>query len=81
MDSGRAVRWGRKALVNYTRCRTGKGDLLRWKKILDPDLEGVTCRRCAEAEEMGAHVALVCIENKELGRRFGSWGQIDDSKR
>ena len=41
---GRVVRWNLKTLVNYTRYRTGKENLLRWKKILDPGLEGVMCR-------------------------------------
>ena len=25
---GRVIGWGRMAMVNYTRCRTGKGNLL-----------------------------------------------------
>ena len=52
-----------------------QGNLLRWKKTLDPGLEDVTCRKCGEAEETGAHMALVCFENEGLGRRFGSWEQ------
>lgn len=49
------MRRNRKALVNYTRCRTGKGNLLRWEKILGPDLGDTMCRRYR------AHVALVCV--------------------
>ena len=70
---GRVIGWDRKALVSYKRCRTSKGNLLRWKKRLDPGLEDVTYRICGEAEETGAHVGLVCFENEGLGRRFGSW--------
>ena len=36
---------------------------------------------CANVEEIGAHLALVCIENERLERHFGSWEQIDDPKR
>lgn len=39
------------------------------------------CRRYGEAEESGAHMALVCIENEGLGRWFDSWDQIDDPAR
>ena len=55
---GRIVRWNSKALVNYTRCRTGKGNLLKWKQVLDPDLEDTWCKKCDTVGETGAHVAL-----------------------
>ena len=32
----RAIRWNRKALHNYTQCRTGKGNLGKWKNQIDP---------------------------------------------
>lgn len=74
---GRVIGWkGRKAIVNYTRCRTGKGNLLRWQKILDPDLEDGRCRECGLAEETGAHIALVCRELQRteiLGIREKVW--------
>lgn len=75
---GRAVGWNKRALVDYTRCRAGKGNLLSWKKILNPGLEDVMCRRCGKS---GAHVALVYIEGEKLGGRFRSWEQADDPKR
>lgn len=68
-------------LVNYTMCRTGIGNLLRWKTVLDPGLEDTSYRGCGGAEEAGTHTALICSENGELGRRFGSWGQADDPER
>ena len=38
------------------------------------------CRKCRNAGETGAHVALVCVENEGLERHFRSWEQIDDPK-
>ena len=78
---GRVVGWNRRAQANYTRYRTGKGNLLRWKKTLDPGPEDTSCRRCGRAEETRTHVALTCSENEELGRRFGSWEQVGDPER
>jgi len=34
---GEPLRWNRRALLNYTQCRTGKGKLVVWT--------GVQCRR------------------------------------
>ena len=44
--------WNRRALV-YTRCRTstGKGNQLRWKKILGPGLEDTICAHAGGVEE------------------------------
>lgn len=42
LGTGRVVRWNGRALINYTRCRTGKGNLLGWKKILVPGLDDNT---------------------------------------
>ena len=81
---GRVTVWKkRKAVINYTRCGMGKGNMLRWQKILDSDLEDDRCRECGLAEETGAHIALICREIEEvgLGRRFGSWEQADDPER
>ena len=81
---GRVTGWrSRKAVINYTRCRMGKGNLLRWQMILDPDLEDDRCRECGLAEETGAQFALVCreLENVGLVKRFGSWKQVDDPDR
>ena len=81
---GRVTSWKkRKAVINYTRCRTGKGNMLRWQKILGPGLDDDQCRECSLAEETGTHIALVCREMEEvgLGRRFGSWEQADDPER
>lgn len=80
---GSITRWkSRRAVVNYMRCRTGKGNMRIWQKILDPNLEDDQCRECGLAEETGTHIALVCREMEGLGiagRRFGSWEvQVDD---
>ena len=77
---GRVIGWDRKGLVNYTQCRTGKENLLRWKKILDPDLEDVSGRKCGGAEESGAHVALVCFENEGLQFETEIW-QLESDRR
>ena len=37
------------------------------------DLEG---RKCGNAKETKAHVALVCMETEGLGRRFATWLMI-----
>ena len=66
---GTVIRWEKRAIINYTRCRTGKGNLR---------VESTLCRGCGRFEETGAHVALVCLENEKLGRHFGSWEQADD---
>ena len=44
--------------------------------MLDSDLEDVMCRQCGEAEETGAHVALICREGEGLGWCFGSWEHL-----
>ena len=38
-------------------------------------------QKCGNAEEAGAQVTIVCVENGKLGRHFGSWEQIDDTRR
>ncbi|KAF8418352.1 hypothetical protein EV426DRAFT_700579 [Tirmania nivea] len=43
------------------------------------DLEA-TCRSCGKYEESESHVALVCCEGEWMGRRFGSWEDIDRVK-
>ncbi|KAF8430372.1 hypothetical protein EV426DRAFT_708553 [Tirmania nivea] len=77
----RAIKGERKALVNFTRCRTGKGDLLTWRKKLDPGLDNTLCRGCGRYEETGENIALVCSGGEGLGRRFGNWEEMDDLKR
>ncbi|KAF8419560.1 hypothetical protein EV426DRAFT_719904 [Tirmania nivea] len=41
---GRVVKWHRKAVVNYTRCRSGKGDFAVWKQILGKHDGDISCR-------------------------------------
>ncbi|KAF8421844.1 hypothetical protein EV426DRAFT_718542 [Tirmania nivea] len=79
--SFRVVEWRRKPVVNYTRCRTNKGDFAKWLQVLDTGREGVSCRYCGKYEESGFHVALVCMEGESLGRRFGNWEEVDDPAR
>ncbi|KAF8427008.1 hypothetical protein EV426DRAFT_707233 [Tirmania nivea] len=58
----------------------GKGDFAVWRRKLgEGDLEA-TCRSCRKYEESGSHVALVCCEGEWMGRRFGSWEDIDRVK-
>jgi len=65
---GRVLKWNRKALYNYTQCRTGKGRLGMGVHTLDP-WEDPTCTAedCYELET-GRHVAMVCISGEWLGR-------------
>src|SRR5205807_985897 len=75
---GRTLKWNRKALLNYTQCRTGKGRLGMWRYTLDP-WEDPTCREeGCDALETGKHVALSCISGEWLGRRWSSWEQADN---
>jgi len=77
---GRAVRWGRKARVDYVHCRTGKGNLQAWRHVLDeytPD----RCRKCGRYAETGKHVALVCIHGEDIGRRWKTWDQMVEPER
>ncbi|KAF8416447.1 hypothetical protein EV426DRAFT_686075 [Tirmania nivea] len=74
---GRVVRWNRRAVVNYSRCRSGKGDFAVWKRTLGEEDGDATCRHCRKYEESGRHIAFVCGEGEWLGRRFGSWEDVD----
>ena len=56
---GRAIRWNRKALHTFTQCRTGKGNLGKWKNQLDPWVDA-SCRHCGEETETGFHAGMVC---------------------
>jgi len=55
----RVLKWNRKALYSYTRCRTGKGRLGWWGYILDQWEEDPICKECHNLKT-GHHVALVC---------------------
>ena len=77
---GRAIKWNRKALRNYTHCRTGKGRLGRWRNMLDP-WEDSNCRFCDEGQETGSHIAISCPEGEWLGRRWSTWEQMAESDR
>ncbi|KAF8423062.1 hypothetical protein EV426DRAFT_717717 [Tirmania nivea] len=70
----------KKAVVNYTRFRSGKGGFAVWKQTLGEGDGDVSCRICGRYDETGHHVALVCGEGEWLGRRFGSWEDIDSLK-
>ena len=77
---GRVVKWNRKARVAYVQCRTGKGNLQAWRhkigKADDPE-----CRKCGRYAETGKHVALVCTHGEEIGRRWGTWEDMDERAR
>jgi len=77
---GRVVKWNRKARVNYVHCRTGKGNLQAWRHVLDID-QSDECRKCGRYAETGRHVALVCIHGEEIGRKWGTWEDMDDPER
>ena len=73
----RVVRWNRKAPVNYVHCRTGKGNLQAWRHVLDVD-QPDECRKCGRYAETGRHVALVYIHGEEIGRKWGTWEDMDE---
>jgi len=56
---GRTLRWNRKALLNYTQCKTSKEKLGVWRHTLDP-WGGPLCRECGFELETSKYVALVC---------------------
>ena len=59
--------------------RAAKGNLQSWRQILDNNLDPIW--GCGNYSETGRHVALSCIEGKWLGRKWGAWGDMDDSKK
>ena len=77
---GRAIKWNRTALRNYTHCRTGKGRLGRWRNILDP-WEDQSCRWCNAEDETGNHIAISCPQGEWLGRRWSTWEQMTEAER
>ena len=52
---------------------TGKGNL---QSSDDPE-----CRKCGRYAETGKYVALVCTHGEQIGRRWGTWENMDDRKR
>jgi len=77
---GRVVKWNRKARVAYVQCRTGKGNLQAWRHKIGK-AENPECRKCRIYAETGKHVALVCTHGEEIGRRWGTWEDMDDRVR
>ena len=73
---GRVVKWNCKARVNYVHCRTGKGNLQAWRHVLDID-QSDECRKYGRYAETGRHVALVCIYAEEIGRKWGTWEDVN----
>ena len=77
---GRIPGWNRRAVVNYTHTRTGKGNLMVWRFLLGKvDSEG--CRLCQSPRETGTHRAFGCLKGEWRGRRWSSWRQMDEKAR
>ena len=71
---GRAMEWGRRALMNYTHARTGKGKLGYWRELVGRRDTG--CRTCGASMEDVDHVAFYCRERAK-GRRWASWVEME----
>jgi len=77
---GRVVKWNRKARVVYVQCRTGKSNLKAWRYKI-AKAENSECRKCGRYTETGKHVALVYTHGEDIGRRWSTWEDMDDSAR
>ena len=64
LDSGRVVKWNRRAVLRYTHLRVGKGDLAEWRRTIGN--EGTLCRLCGVEEETGTHLDFECEESYGL---------------
>ena len=77
---GRVVRWkSRYAVSAYSQLRTGKGLLGAWLKKIGKAESG-DCVRCG-VEGSGTHEAFGCMAGEAWGRRWSTWGQMDEKVR
>lgn len=67
---GRVVRWNRK--VRQLRPLSHQPSSLATRA--DSDISG-------RYAEIGKHVALVCIHGEDIGRRWGTWEQMNEPER
>ena len=76
----RVVRWtSRLAVTAYSQLCTGKGRLAAWRHKIGRH-ETELCGRCAVLET-GPHVAVGCMDGACIGRRWSTWGQMDEKNR
>ena len=74
---GRVVRWSsRLAVTAYSQLHTGKGQLAAWRHKIGRHDTGL-CRRCA-VPETGPHAAVGCMDGENFGRKWSTWGQMDE---
>ena len=80
LDSGRVVRWNRRAGLRYTHLRVGKGDVGEWRQVIGN--EDTLCRLCGVEEETGIHLVFGCGESYGLRPwHWTSWEELDDKRR
>ena len=74
---GRVVRWSsRLAVTAYYQLRTEKGRLAAWRHKIGRHDTGL-CRRCAVPETV-PHAAVGCMDGASFGRKWSTWGQMDE---
>ena len=77
---GRVVRWSSRLTVTaYSQLRKGKGRLAAWRHKIGRHDTGL-CRRCAVLET-GPHAAVGCMDGENFGRKWSTWGQMDEKNR
>ena len=81
LGAGRATRWGRQALSRYVQARTGKGDLVVWRRRLGRG--DSLCRLCREGVvKSGDHLVFECAGTRDLsGWEWRRWVDLDDRSR
>ena len=80
LESGRVVRWDRRAVLRYTHLRVGKGDIGEWRRVIGA--ADTLCRLCGVEEETGAHLVFGCEESYGLRPwNWASWEEMDDKRR
>ena len=77
---GRVMRWSsRLAVTAYSQLRTGKGRLAAWRHKIGWHDTGL-CRRCA-VPETGPPAAVGCMDGENFGRKWSTWGRMDEKNR
>lgn len=76
---GRILRWNRKALLNYTQCRAGKGRLGMWRYTLDPYLQCGRIPRTGNWQTCGAGMHVGGRE-ESVDEQGEGWGQRGDHR-
>ena len=80
LESGRVVRWNRRAVLRYPHLRVGKGYVGEWRRVIG--IECTLCRLCGVEEETGTHLVFGCEESYRLRPwNWTSWEEMDDKRK